>query len=36
MIADLMTGFGDSANDFRVLLSPLADDEKRGSNPKLR
>jgi len=36
MITDFMTGFGDGANDRRVLLRPLADDEKRGSNPKLR
>jgi hypothetical protein len=36
MITDFMTGFGDGANDLRVLLRALADDEKRGSNPKLR
>jgi hypothetical protein len=33
MITDFMTGFGDGANDRRVSLRPLADDEKRSSNP---
>jgi hypothetical protein len=36
MIADLMTGIGDGVDALGVLLSLLADDEKRGTRPKLR
>src|SRR5262245_13590597 len=35
MIADAVTSGGDGANDLRVLLSPLADGDERGTHSKL-